>query len=183
MKKFSLKSFGLALVVAGVTVFFPVSAFASNDVTTKEGFVPSEDSTWGDLYRYFDLESFATLSPEEKQMFDSTPLDAHSASLTFSNATPDTATAFMEEHTIETENSISTVIPIYPINNIYDKDGIFVEFNKELKTNAVACNVTDNFDGLESQTTYSIHALGMVTPPPGYILSNPVALVKDYTTK
>ena len=66
---------------------------------------------------------------------------------------------------------------------LYDQDGKYIDFNSATENNAMLCSIDDKFENLESKTTYTIHALGLVTPPPNYILSNPLYLLEDYTTK
>ena len=47
-----------------------------NDFAVQEtsAFVPSEDSTVGDLYRHFDPDGFNALPEEAREAFDNTPL-------------------------------------------------------------------------------------------------------------
>lgn len=204
MKKFFSKSFYLALVVTGLIALSSVSVFASDAAPTKEGFIPSEDSTWGDLYRYFDPEGFASLSLEEKQVYDSTPLDYQTTSPSFINTNTDAVeklnditTAFLEENGIELNDYVSVTAPIYCLDDddlqsrislelatmaldststtdsinytdvitptitcpkfgiattLYDNDGIYVDFNSESKSNTMACDINDSFDGLKFNT-------------------------------
>lgn len=64
-----------SLVTALVVVTsLSVSAFAS-EVQTKDGFTPEADSTWGDLFRYFDPEGFEALPEEIQNQYDAALLN------------------------------------------------------------------------------------------------------------
>lgn len=118
MKKFSSKILCLTLVAASIMAFASVSAIASDTPTKNQGFIPSDDSTWGDLYRHFDPEGFADLSPEVKQVYNSTLLNHNTASPTHTTAAPDFAAAFMEAHGMTDYVSASTTITILPKEDV-----------------------------------------------------------------
>lgn len=231
MKLFS-KILCMALAATTIVSFSATSAFASEanrDVSvTEKRFTPSDNSTWGDLYRYFDPEGFSALSPEEKYFYNSVPLnndDTTSPALA-NNSTTSSVAAFMAEH--GKTDYISTSGTIQPIENddeqnraidlgistftlgldsttdsigytgllistiscpklgiavtLYDENGTYVDFNSESEDNAIACSIDDRFEGLESKTTYTVHALALITPPENYVAS-PLYLQEDYTTK
>lgn len=93
MKKILSKILCLSLVAASIMAFPAVSAIASDTPTTNQGFIPFNDSTWGDLYRYFDPEGFSALPPEVKQVYNSTLLNNDTASPTHATAAPDQVSA------------------------------------------------------------------------------------------
>ena len=111
MKKIFSKIFCLALVVSTIMAFPSISALASDTPTTKKGFIPSDDSTWGDLYRYFDPEGFAALSPEEKQIYNSTLLDNSSTS-TEENRKENYASSSSIIYPVGNEDSTSSISPL-----------------------------------------------------------------------
>lgn len=69
MKRCFRKVVSLISAVA-IAASMSVCAFAS-DSQTDTGFTPDYDSTWGDLYRYFDPEGFEVLPPEIQKQYDS----------------------------------------------------------------------------------------------------------------
>lgn len=110
MKKIIFKILCLTLVAANIMAFSSVSAIASDTPTTNQGFIPSDDSTWGDLYRYFDPEGFSALPPEVKQVYNSTLLNNDTASPTHATSTPDQVSAsttitFLPKEEAATQNS------------------------------------------------------------------------------
>lgn len=227
MKKFFSKIICSALVVSSIIAFSSSPALASDVPTTKDGFIPSEDSTWGDLYRHFDPEGFATLSPEEKKIYDSTLLGNNTATPASTN-TNDVISEFMEAHGMENYVSASSIIrptkqsdtaapsPLISLEvanfavatrpstnsidyagivvctipcpvlgmalTLYNEDGIYVDFNADSEEDAMIFGINDTFDGLESKTTYQVHALVLLTPPPGYTAA-PASLLQDCTTQ
>ena len=232
MKLFS-RILCMALAATTIMSFSTISTFASeasrNVSTVEKGFTPSANSTWGDLYRYFDPEGFSALSPEEKHIYNSTLLDNTSTSTSpalVNNTTDSSAAAFMAEH--GKTDYLSTSGTILPTENdeaqnraielgisnftlgldsttdsigytgllittvrcpklgiavtLYDENGTYVDFNSESEDDAIACSIDDRFEGLESETTYTVHALALITPPENYVAS-PLYIQKDYTTK
>lgn len=88
MKKKKLFSKTICMVLATATVmsFSVIPSFASEATSNvssvdEKAYTPSSDSTWGDLYRYFDPEGFTSLTDEEKQLYNSTPLNNNNAVL------------------------------------------------------------------------------------------------------
>lgn len=235
MKKNVIKIFCATLAVTCIVSFSSISAFATeNNASEAEmGFVPSADSTWGDLYRHFDYEGFSALSPEEKQFYDSVLLNSGTESTVLADtrvapastsAVDDVIASYMEEHgkedyvsvytalqpeepqsraielgiagfslgvttttnSIEYTGLIATTVACPKLGiavTLYDENGIYTDFNSESESNATFCGIDDTFENLQSKKTYTVHALGLVTPPANYVLSNPLAIMKDYTTK
>ena len=110
MKKILSIILCLSLVAASIMAFPSVSAIASDAPTINQGFIPSDDSTWGNLYRYFDPEGFSALPPEVKQIYDSTLLNNNTASPTHETATSDqvsasTSITFLPKEEAATQNS------------------------------------------------------------------------------
>ncbi len=72
---------GASLVTAlAVVAALSVSAFASEaPVPEKDGFAPEADSTWGDLFRYFDPEGFEALPVEIQDQYDAALLDTQTS--------------------------------------------------------------------------------------------------------
>ena len=109
MKKIIFKILCLTLVAANIMAFSSVSAIASDTPTTNQGFIPSDDSTWGNLYRYFDPEGFSALPLEVKQIYDSTLLNNNTASPTHETATSDqvsasTSITFLPKEEVEAQS-------------------------------------------------------------------------------
>lgn len=154
MKKIFSKIFCLALVVSTIMAFPSISALASDTPTTKKGFIPSDDSTWGDLYRYFDPEGFAALSPEEKQIYNSTLLDNSSTS-TEENRKENYASSSSIIYPTDTEghevdNYASSSSIIYPVGNEDSTSSISplgIEF-AELLLDVVASTDSIDYTGL-----------------------------------
>lgn len=232
MKKKKLFSKTICMVLATATVmsFSVIPSFASEATSNvssvdEKAYTPSSDSTWGDLYRYFDPEGFTSLTDEEKQLYNSTPLNNNNAVLnsvdtSISNPTLDFVTESgktdyvstsgtiysNDEHSRaldlgisnftlgvdSTEDSIGyTAAVLTTIRcpklgiaiTLYEKSsGKYVDFNSESEEDALFCSIDDRFDGLKSKTEYTVHALGMITPPENYVAS-PLYLEKDYKTK
>ena len=65
-------------VIAAISLSFGAQTDIEprNDFAVQEtsAFVPSEDSTVGDLYRHFDPDGFNALPEEAHEAFDNTPL-------------------------------------------------------------------------------------------------------------
>lgn len=116
MNKNAIKNLCTALVVTGILAFSMVAVFASEnnhiDTETKTGFTPSGDSTWGDLYRYYDPEGFSDLSPAEKQFYDGVSLgsDKELPKLMSNSTFDDAIASYMEEHGKEDYVSVYAVI-------------------------------------------------------------------------
>lgn len=101
MRKIFSKILCLTMVVASIMAFSTASAIASSKTTSKRGFVPSDDSTWGDLYRYFDPEGFSALPLEMKQIYNSILLNNNTEAST-------------QEATISDQVSASTSVTFIP---------------------------------------------------------------------
>ncbi len=109
MKKILSIILCLSLVAASIMAFPSVSAIASDAPTINQGFIPSDDSTWGNLYRYFDPEGFSALPLEVKQIYDSTLLNNNTASPTHETATSDqvsasTSITFLPKEEVEAQS-------------------------------------------------------------------------------
>ncbi|MFB2023013.1 hypothetical protein ACEVJL_16395 [Pseudoflavonifractor sp. P01025] len=228
MRKIFSKILCSALVVTAIVSLSSIPALASDVQTTEKGFIPSANSTWGDLYRYFDPDGFAALSPEEKQIFNSILLDDDTTStgfilpaenadiastgFTFPIENDDTTstgfilpienadtqdrsidlgiTAFKltvdpTTDSIDYTSSLLSTIPCPKLGiavTLYNEDGIYVDFNSESEDDAIFCSIDDTFNGLKSKTTYTVHALALITPPPNYV-ATPQFKTKECTTK
>ena len=121
MKKNVIKILCTTLAVTCIVSFSAISAFATenNASEAETGFVPSANSTWGDLYRHFDYEGFSALSPEEKQFYDSVPLNSGTESTVLADtrvapastsAVDDVIASYMEEHGKEDYVSVYTAL-------------------------------------------------------------------------
>lgn len=114
MKKNVIKILFTTLAVTCIVSFSAISSFATenNASEAETGFVPSANSTWGDLYRHFDYEGFSALSPEEKQFYDSVPLNSgiESTVLADTSAVDDVIASYMEEHGKEDYVSVYTAL-------------------------------------------------------------------------
>lgn len=84
MKKYFSK---YACMLLAMVMLIPFSSLSfadesDNNVTKNEvkGYIPTSDSTVGDLYRYFDSNGFESLSNNEKEMYDSMLLDRNNKS-------------------------------------------------------------------------------------------------------
>lgn len=84
-----------------------VCAFTS-DSQTDMGFTPDYDSTWGDLYRYFDPEGFEVLPPEIQKQYDSVLFDDGEANVV---AMDDAETTVSTSGFIYTEESSEVAEP------------------------------------------------------------------------
>lgn len=85
MKRIFSKCICVAVTAIAIMTFSFTPAFAADTIDKNEdmGFSASSDSTWGDLYRFFEPETFESL-PEEIQMFyDSTILERVDSNTTF----------------------------------------------------------------------------------------------------
>lgn len=69
-----LKKIASLVTALVVVASLSVSAFAS-EAPTKDGFAPEADSTWGDLFRYFDPEGFEALPVEIQDQYDAALLN------------------------------------------------------------------------------------------------------------
>ncbi|WP_449290954.1 hypothetical protein [Oscillibacter ruminantium] len=78
MKSYLKKVTSLVTAVVMVACL-SIPAFAS-EVSKEDEFMPKSDSTWGDLYRYFDTEGFENLPVEVQQEYNSALLDEKTTS-------------------------------------------------------------------------------------------------------
>lgn len=69
MKQKVMKCVSILITLAMVMTFSTTTALADSE--SMEGYTPTPDSTWGDLYRYFDAEAFYAMPQEQQQLYDS----------------------------------------------------------------------------------------------------------------
>ena len=66
---------------------------------------------------------------------------------------------------------------------IYDKNGNVVDSDSSYESNTRMCTISGSFNGLESNYRYKLEAIGVVTPPAGYIVPGPMYDTIYVTTK
>lgn len=64
-----------------------------------------------------------------------------------------------------------------------EADGTILAIKSASEADATLCTVDDTFDGLERKTTYTLRAVGVVTPPEGYFTSGNLSVEMDKATK
>lgn len=104
MKKSVRKIVCLVLTLA-LAMSLSVAAFATEQPASEE-FTPSKDSTWGDLYRHFDAEGFASLPLEIQKEYDSVLLDSEDSA----DPTMASEEAFAVDEVFETSVSASAYL-------------------------------------------------------------------------
>ena len=84
MKSKSGKHFGVVLSAAMAVLISSVPVYASNEETATNGYILNDNSTWGDLYQYFDPDGFAALNIQVQKLYNSLPLEVQENATTFS---------------------------------------------------------------------------------------------------
>lgn len=218
-----IKRVGSFLMSLVIISSLSIPAFAK-EVPTSEGFTPENDSTWGDLYRFFAPEEFFELPTEIQNLYDSMPLEQGSSSGAvpmqaestdgYSSVVIATAELYPEEPsesakenraidingllfmplgTTGNKNSIdytmalgSTITcPVLALAlSCYDTEtNQYVGWDSGHTTNSKLYALDGTFDDLVSKRTYKLTGTGTVTPPAGYIQSNPMAVTDTVTCK
>ena len=62
------KVISLTIIIV-VAVFFFIS-FASNKMSTNQKFQIEEESTWGELYRYYNPKGYENLTEQQQEQLD-----------------------------------------------------------------------------------------------------------------
>lgn len=91
MKRFFSNCVYVAVTAIAIMTFSFTPAFAADTVPKSEdtGFSASSDSTWGDLYRYFEPERFESLPEEIQRLYNSTILGSANSNISFDTAKSD----------------------------------------------------------------------------------------------
>lgn len=84
MKRKFVKRFSVILGTIMVLLISSIPIYASNEKDATDGYVLKEDSTWGDLYQYFDPDGFAVLDTQLQELYNALPLEIQDNATTFS---------------------------------------------------------------------------------------------------
>lgn len=172
-----------------------VTAGAVNTSEDVEGFTPTNNSTYGDLYRYFEPEEFYSLPEDIQEAYNNMPLEPTST-------TSDVSTNALEEYywyfhlasnstkdTIDFTASIISppkiVLPYAGVTvNLYDiSAGKYIKFFSDFDTDPWAFAFDGEFTGLQSNHIYRLSAGAAITLPTGYFGETAKTLTDDIKTK
>lgn len=168
--------------------------------TNQHLFTPTAETTLGDVCRHFEPEWFAALPTDMQELYNETPLQQSAEDTNVKNTKGIVLTDYLTttvEATKVTSNSINYSGRILPTNAIakidyesmlltiaiYDKNGNVVDSDSSYESNTRMCTISGSFNGLESNYRYKLEAIGVVTPPAGYIVPGPMYDTIYVTTK
>ena len=163
-----------------------ITSFAADNKPAP--ITPTAETTLGDVCRHFEPEWFAALPTDMQELYNETPLQQSAEDTNVKNTKGIVLTDYLTttvEATKVTSNAIAKIDyeSMLLTIAIYDKNGNVVDSDSSYESNTRMCTISGSFNGLESNYRYKLEAIGVVTPPAGYIVPGPMYDTIYVTTK